>query len=92
MVTTVTTKGQAVIPAAIRKQARIWAGDQVDVRYVNGLVVMRKRTPLTPERVHSLSLAALRLPLLTTTDETTVAKTIQRLRARRRRTKPGTSA
>ncbi len=90
MVTKVTAKGQVVIPAAIRKRAGIGAGDQLEVSYVNSLVVLRKRTRLTPERVHSLSAAALSLPVLTTTDETTVAKAIRRLRARRRQAKPRT--
>ncbi len=48
MIAKVSVKGQTVIPEAIREQARIKAGDQLDVGYANGLIVMRKRKALTP--------------------------------------------
>ena len=51
MIAKVSVKGQTVIPEAIREQARIKPGDQLDVGYANGLIVMRKRKALTPSRV-----------------------------------------
>jgi AbrB family looped-hinge helix DNA binding protein len=51
MLAKVSVKGQTVIPKAIRKLARIKAGDQLDVGYSGGLIVMRKRQSLTPARV-----------------------------------------
>ena len=47
MIANVSIKGQMVIPEAIREQARIKTGDQLDVGYTNGLIVLRKRRELT---------------------------------------------
>jgi AbrB family looped-hinge helix DNA binding protein len=85
MIATVSTKGQTVIPEAIREQARIQAGDQLDVGYANGLIVMRKRKALTPARVRALILSGRELPEMTPADETAVARTLQRVRSRRQR-------
>ena len=84
MIATVSVKGQTVIPEAIREQARIKAGDQLDVGYANGLVVMRKRRVLTPARVRSLLLAGHELPEMTSASETAVSRAIQRVRSRRK--------
>ena len=84
MIATVSVKGQTVIPEAIREQARIKAGDQLDVGYANGLIVMRKRRALTPARVRSLILARRELPEMTPRDEYTVTRAIQRVRSRRK--------
>ncbi len=51
MIAKVSVNGQMVIPEAIREMARIKAGDQLDVGYSGGLIVMRKRQSLTPARV-----------------------------------------
>jgi AbrB family looped-hinge helix DNA binding protein len=82
MIAKVSVKGQMVIPEAVREQARIRPGDEVDIGYTNGLVVLRKRRPLTPARVRSLLLAGNELPELTTKDEAAVAQAIQRVRSR----------
>lgn len=73
-----------VIPEAVREQARIQPGDEVDVGYANGLVVLRKRRPLTPARVRSLLRAGGELPELSPKDEDTVAEAVQRVRRRAR--------
>jgi len=57
MTAKVSVKGQTVIPEAIREMARIKAGDELDVGYSSGLIVMRKRKGLTPRRVRALLLA-----------------------------------
>ena len=54
MIAKVSVKGQTVIPEAIREMARIKAGDELDVGYSGGLIVMRKHRALTPARVRSL--------------------------------------
>ncbi len=82
MVAKVSVKGQTVIPEAIREMARIKAGDQLDVGYSAGLIVMRKRTTLTPARVRALLLGGRQLPLMTAKNETTVAAAVQRVRRR----------
>jgi AbrB family looped-hinge helix DNA binding protein len=82
MLTKVSVKGQTVIPGPIREMARIKTGDQLDVGYSGGLIVMRKRQPLTASRVRSLLLAGHNLPQMTEKDEANVAKAIERVRRR----------
>ena len=82
MIAKVSVKGQMVIPEAVREQARIRPGDEVEIGYTNGLIVLRKRRPLTPTRVRSLLLAGKDLPELTPADEKTVAGAVRRVRSR----------
>lgn len=84
MIAKVSVKGQTVIPEAIREQAHIHPGDQLDVGYANGLVIMRKRQALTPARIRSLILAGKDLPHQTPADEAVVTRAINRVRSRRR--------
>jgi AbrB family looped-hinge helix DNA binding protein len=82
MIAKVSVKGQTVIPEAIREQARIKAGDQLEVGYSGGLIVMRKRRGLTPARVRALRLGGRQLPVMTARDEASVASALQRVRGR----------
>jgi AbrB family looped-hinge helix DNA binding protein len=82
MIAKVSVKGQTVIPEAIREMAHIKAGDQLDVGYSGGLIVMRKRQPLTPSRVRSLLLGGRGLPEMTPKDESAIAAAMQRVRRR----------
>ena len=82
MIVKVSVKGQMVIPEAVREQARIRPGDEVDIGYANGLVVLRKRRPLTPARVRSLLQTGNELPEATPKDEAAVVRAIQRVRSR----------
>lgn len=82
MIAKVSIKGQMVIPEAVREQARIRAGDEVEVGYANGLVVMRKRQPLTSARIRSLLRGGSELPQLSPKDEEAVARAIQQVRSR----------
>ncbi len=84
MIAKVSVKGQMVIPEAIREQARIKSGDELDVGYANGLIVLRKRRPMTPARFRSLLLAGRELPEMTPADETAVARALQQVRSRRK--------
>ena len=84
MIAKVSVKGQTVIPEAVREQARIKSGDELDVGYANGLIVMRKRQALTPARIRSLILAGHELPRMTPADETIVTRAVQRVRTRRK--------
>jgi AbrB family looped-hinge helix DNA binding protein len=83
MVAKISVKGQTVIPEAIREQARIKKGDEMDVGYVNGLIVMRKRQPMNAARVRKLLLAGRRLPEITPKDEIAVERAIQHVRKQR---------
>jgi AbrB family looped-hinge helix DNA binding protein len=82
MIANVSVKGQMVIPEAIREQARIKTGDQLDVGFANGLIVLRKRRALTPARVRSLLLGGRELPEPTPADEAAVTRAVQRVRSR----------
>lgn len=84
MIAKVSVKGQMVIPEVVREQARIRPGDEVDIGYANGLIVLRKRKRLTPARIRSLLLAGKELPELTPKDELAVAAAIERVRSRTR--------
>jgi AbrB family looped-hinge helix DNA binding protein len=84
MIATVSVKGQTVIPEAIRERARIKPGDQLDVGYANGLVVMRKRRALTPARIRSLLLSERELPEMTSASENAVNRAIARVRGQRK--------
>jgi len=84
MIAKVSVKGQTVIPEAIREQANLKAGDQLDVGYANGLIVLRKRRALTPARVRSLILSGRELPEMTPVDESAVANAVRRVRSRRK--------
>ena len=84
MIAKVSVKGQTVIPGAIREQANLKAGDQLDVGYTNGLIVLRKRRAMTPARVRSLILSGRELPEMTAADETVVADAVRHVRNRRK--------
>ena len=84
MIAKVSVKGQTVIPEAIRQQANLKVGDQLDVGYANGLIVLRKWRTMTPARVRSLLLAGRELPEIKPADETTVARALQKVRSRRK--------
>ena len=85
MITSLSTKGQAVIPEAIRDQARLHPGDKLEVGYVNGLVIMRKRVELTPAKARALILSGRDLPETTVKDEAEVQDAIDTVRRRRAR-------
>ena len=84
MITKVSTKGQTVIPKAVRQQANLKAGDQLDVGYANGLIILRKRRAMTPAHVRSLILSGRDLPDLPQADEPVVADAVRRARSRRK--------
>jgi len=84
MIAKVSVKGQTVIPEAVREQARIKSGDELDVGYAHGLVIMRKRRAMTPARVRSLILAGRELPEMTPAEEAAVARAVQRVRSGRK--------
>lgn len=85
MQTTVSSKGQMVIPLPIREQARLGEGDTLDIGYVNGLVILRKPVPLTAARVRSLLASGADHGEFSEADETAVADAIRTVRQRRRR-------
>ncbi len=84
MQATISSKGQLVIPEALREQARLRQGDKVDLGFADGLIVMRKRQPLTASRVRALLSRSRRLPPSTPKDEEIVTKMVRESRAARR--------
>jgi AbrB family looped-hinge helix DNA binding protein len=85
MITSLSTKGQAVIPEAIREQARLRPGDKLEVGYVNGLVILRKQVALTAAKARALILSGRDLPEATSRDEAEVQDAIETVRRRRSR-------
>ena len=84
MLTKVSSKGQTVIPLAVRQMARIQAGDELDVGFVGGLVVLRKRRPLTKPEVMKMLREGRQLPELTEKDMEEVEAARERVRRRQR--------
>ena len=85
MITSLSTKGQAVIPEAIRDQARLRPGDKLEVGYVNGLMILRKRVALKPAKARALILSGRDLPEATAKDKAEVQDAIDTVRRRRSR-------
>ena len=84
MLTKVSSKGQTVIPLAIRQMARIQAGDELDVGFAGGLVVLRKRRPLTTAKVMELLREGRQLPEITDKSMEEVDAARERVRRRQR--------
>jgi AbrB family looped-hinge helix DNA binding protein len=82
MIAKVSVKGQMVIPEAVREQAQVGYGDELEIGCSNGLIVMRKRRSLTPARIRALLLAGRELPTQLPKDEAAVARAIESVRKR----------
>ncbi len=84
MIATLSTKGQTVIPQSIREAARLRAGDTLDVGYAHGMIILRKRVPLTSAKIRALFHSGKSLPAQTEADETEALDAVRRVRARRK--------
>jgi len=84
---TISSKGQLVIPESIREQARLRQGDKVDIGFADGLVVLRKRLPLSSAQVRAMLAGGEELPQSTPADEQEVAGVVAEVRKARRRKK-----
>lgn len=84
MIATLSTKGQTVIPESIREAARLRPGDKLDVGYAHGMIILRKRVPLTPAKIRALLQSGKNLPVQTEADEAEVLAAVGRVRARRK--------
>jgi len=84
MIATVSSKGQLVIPEAIREQAGLAQGDQVDIGFADGLVILRKRQPLTKERIRALLTGGRDHPEQAAQEEQEVVGLVREIRRRRR--------
>jgi AbrB family looped-hinge helix DNA binding protein len=82
MLTKLSTKGQMVLPKAIREMARLEAGDELEVGYSGGMIVLRKPDPLDTARVRHLLKEGRKLPDMTAADEAAVSDAIVRIRRR----------
>ncbi len=82
---TISSKGQLVIPESIREQARLRQGDKVDIGFADGLVVLRKRLPLSSSQVRAMLAGGDDLPNATPAVERDVADVIANVRKGRRR-------
>ena len=84
MTTSISSKGQLVVPKPLREAARLDDGDELDAGYVNGLLIFRKRTPLTAAQANALILSGRDLPEMTAADADEVADALKTVRRRRR--------
>jgi AbrB family looped-hinge helix DNA binding protein len=82
MLTKISSKGQMVLPKAIREMARIGAGDELEIGYSAGMIVLRKPQPLDKAKVRRLLKEGRKLPELSASDEAEVAAAIDRVRRR----------
>jgi len=82
MLTKLSTKGQMVLPKTIREMARLEAGDELEVGYSGGLILLRKPEPLDPARVRRLLREGRKLPEMGTAGEKAVADAVARVRRR----------
>lgn len=82
MLTKLSSKGQMVLPKAIREMARLAAGDELEVGYSGGMIVLRKPEALNDARVRHLLKEGRKLPQLTAEDEAIVADAVARVRRR----------
>lgn len=82
MLTKISSKGQTVLPKAIREMARIEAGDELEVGYSGGMIVLRKPEPMDTRRVRKLLKEGRRLPELDDEGAASVADAIDRVRHR----------
>ena len=84
MIATVSSKGRLVIPEAIREQAGLAQGDQVDIRFADGLVIIRKHQPLTKARIRVLLTGGRDHPEQTAQEEQEVVGLVREIRRCRR--------
>lgn len=82
MLTKLSSKGQMVLPKAIREMARIEAGDTLEVGYVGGMIVLRKPEPLNTAKVRCFLREGRKMPEMSTEDEAAVAGAVSRVRHR----------
>lgn len=82
MLTKLSSKGQMVLPKAVRQMARLDVGDELEVGYSGGMIVLRKPEPLNAARVRRLLKEGRKLPEITAEDEAAVAEAVTRVRRR----------
>ena len=78
-----TEDGKITIPHELREDAQLKPGDNVDVQFYKGTLVIRKRQPLTQEQCAALLERSRLLPKPTPEDDRVVEQAIREVRARR---------
>lgn len=82
MLTRLSSKGQTVLPKAIRDMARLEPGDELEVGYSGGMIILRKPLPLDTRRVRRYLKEGRKLPEMTDDDREAVNDAIRRVRRR----------
>jgi AbrB family looped-hinge helix DNA binding protein len=82
MITKVSSKGQVVLPKALREMARIAEGDELEVGYSGGMLVLRKAEPLDAAKVRRLLKEGRKLPEFSDESAAAVNAAIRRVRQR----------
>ena len=78
-----TEDGKITIPHELCEDAQLKPGDNVDVQFYKGTLVIRKRQPLTQEQCAALLERSRLLPKPTPEDDLVVEQAIREVRARR---------
>ncbi len=71
-----------VIPKSVRAMARIAPGDELEVGFSGGMIVLRKPEPLDTGRIRQLLKEGRKLPQISAEDTHSVAAAIKRVRRR----------
>ena len=79
-----TEDGQIVIPPELRESAQLKPGDNLDVQFYKGAIVVRKHQSLTPEQCAELLERSRSQPKPTSEDDAAVAQAVREVRAQRR--------
>ena len=82
MLIKISNKGQTVIPKSVRTLARIAPGDELEVGYSGGMIVLRKPVPLDTARIRRLLKEGRKLPEYLERHEDEVDAAIRRVRQR----------
>ena len=79
-----TNDGKIALPMELRENAQLRPGDTLDVQFYKGLIVLRKRQPLTPEQCATLLERSRSQPRPTPEDDAGVEFAVREVRAQRR--------
>ena len=72
-----------VIPPELRENAQLKPGDNLDVQFYKGTIVLRKHQPLTPEQCAALLEHSRSLPKPAPEDDAAVEQAVREVRRQR---------
>lgn len=82
MITKVSSKGQLVLPKALREMAQIREGDELEIGLSGSMIVLRKPEPLDTAKIRRLLRQGRKLPEFSDEDAEAVQDALTRVRRR----------